>query len=81
MVNHPNRSKHDFFLYKTPGGLSGVLRLSEVARVEEINTEGAILRVFMKDGTVIESNTYDLSGFAAQILGDDVMEELIQAVD
>lgn len=79
MVNHPNRSKRDFFLYKTPEGLSGVLRLSEVARVEEVHTDGASLRIYIKGGGAIESTTYDLAGFAAQVVGDDEIEELLQA--
>lgn len=79
MVNHPNRSKRDFFLYKTPEGMSGVVRLSEVSRVEEASKDGASLRLFMKDGGVIESETYDMEGFVRQVLVDDMIEELLQA--
>jgi hypothetical protein len=69
----------EFFVYKTTEGFSGLIRTSEVARICEFTQDGAILRIFMKDGTVIESISYDLIGFSTGVLEDDVIEELLQA--
>ncbi len=68
----------DFFPYRTSDGRSGIIRTSEISRLCEIDADGATLRIFMKDGTPIDSLIYDLRGFTASVLEDDHIEELLK---
>lgn len=68
----------EFFLYEEPSGHKGVIRTREITQISEFTDDESILQIVMRDGRVIESKTYDLSGFASLILEDDIIEELLQ---